>query len=326
MARTERTSGIAGSAGALAVALAMSLLLVAFVRGAPGELRKQYWATSLSGSVDDALLSGLYEAVKRNEVGWLDIDPANVIPPLEPGINLILYHVGGYCYLGEDCDRFPSSEPTGDRWGNSERRIDLEDAAARKIVIDDLVAIVQRGDEVAPDGSIVGVHLDNVHRLGAEGLAKIFNEFLEEVEAARQQGRISKARKVGYVAKNNPKGFRQALEQKLLVAPPVYQINENSRLDRDGMLDDASQIAQEIGRRCSIPVFLKTFGSDTAYTIEQNGDEVTVDVSREMARQMAQMPNISGVAWSADEGSYHPTLFAQGSPVRQVPFGSPCSE
>jgi hypothetical protein len=31
---------------------------------------------------------------------------------------------------------------------------------------------------------------------------------------------------------------------------------------------------------------------------------------------MAQMPNISGVAWSADESSYHPILFVQGSPVQ----------
>jgi hypothetical protein len=29
------------------------------------------------------------------------------------------------------------------------------------------------------------------------------------------------------------------------------------------------------------------------------------------------MPSISGAAWSADEGKYHPTIFAQGSPVRE---------
>ena len=38
--------------------------------------------------------------------------------------------------------------------------------------------------------------------------------------------------------------------------------------------------------------------------------------------QMAHAPDISGVAWSADESSYRPTLFVQGSPVRQAPFGS----
>jgi len=112
----------------------------------------------------------------------------------------------------------------------------------------------------------------------------------------------------------------------LLDAPPLYQINENAKLNADGNLDDASRIAQEIGRRCSIPVFLKTFGSDVAYTIEQDGDSVNVDVSEEMTRQMAQMPDISGAAWSADEENYHPTLFVQGSPVRQVPFGSRCSQ
>jgi hypothetical protein len=41
-----------------------------------------------------------------------------------------------------------------------------------------------------------------------------------------------------------------------------------------------------------------------------------------MARRMAQPPDISGVAWSADERSYRPTLFVQGSPVRQAPFAS----
>jgi hypothetical protein len=35
---------------------------------------------------------------------------------------------------------------------------------------------------------------------------------------------------------------------------------------------------------------------------------------------MAQMPNIAGVAWSVDEGSYHPTIFVQGSPVPQAPL------
>jgi hypothetical protein len=312
--------------GSLAGALMIGVMLASALTDTTGELKKQYWATSLSGAVDDGLLQGLYEAVARDEVGWLDVDPEHPIPLLEPGINLILYHVGGNCYIGSDCDRFPSSEPSGDRWGNTERVIDLHDAAVRKIVIEGLVAIVQRGDELAPPGSIVGVHLDNVHRLGAQGLAGVFNDFLKAVEAARLQGLISSTRKVGYIAKNNPSSFKQALDQNLLDAPPLYQINENASLNQDGILDEASRIAQDIGRRCSIPVFLKTFGSDISYTIEQNGNEVEVGVSQEMTRQIAQMPNISGAAWSADEGSYHPTLFVQGSPVRQVPFGSRCSE
>src|SRR5260370_3788181 len=220
-----------------------------------------------------------------------------------------------------DCDRFASSESTGDRWSNTERVIDLDDAAVRKIVIEDLVAIVQRGDKLAPPGSIVGVHLDNVHRRSAQGLADVFNDFLKAVEAARLQGLISRTRRVGYIAKNNPSSFKQALDQSLLDAPPLYQINENAKLNQDGILDDASRIAQEIGRRCSIPVFLKTFGSDVAYAIEQDGNNLNVAVSQEMTKQMARMPDISGVAWSADEGSSHPTLFVQGSPVRQVPFG-----
>jgi hypothetical protein len=45
-----------------------------------------------------------------------------------------------------------------------------------------------------------------------------------------------------------------------------------------------------------------------------------------MAKEMAQLPYISGVAWSVNEANYHPTLFVQGSPVREVPFGSPCGE
>jgi len=306
--------------------LAIELLLISPVKGGPESAKKQYWATSLSAIVDEAILAGLREAVARGEVGWLDVDLNYPTPPLEPGINLILYHVGGNCYIGSDCRRFPSSKPTGDRWDDAERMIDLEDPAARKIVIADLVKIVEQGDRIAPDGSIVGVHVDNVHMLGAAGLATVFNEFLLEVETARQQGRISKTRRVGYVAKNNPRGFREALDQKLLDAPPLYLINENARLNQNGILNSASRTAQEIGRRCDIPIFLKTFGSDVAFTIEQNGIDRDVPVSKEMARQMAQMPNISGVAWSVDESSYHPILFVQGSPVQEVPSGSLCRD
>ncbi|HEY7248645.1 MAG TPA: hypothetical protein VH678_32680 [Xanthobacteraceae bacterium] len=289
------------------------------------ELRKQYWATSLSGAVDDSVLQGLYEAALRGDVGWLDVDWQNPIPSIRRGINLILYHVGGNCYIGSDCDRFPSSEPTGDRWGKTERMLDLTDAVTRKIVVEDLIRMVRYGDDIALEGSIVGVHLDNVHRLNAHGIAQVFNELLRAVKAAQRSGLISKARKVGYVAKNNPKAFRQALEQKLLDAPPLYQINENARLDQAGVLDPESRIAQQIGKQCSIPVFLKTFGSDIAYTVEENGEQPNVFVTEEMAAEMAQLPDISGVAWSADEARYHPTAFVQGSPVRQVPLGSSCT-
>jgi len=309
--------------GAFARLAVCGALAVGTLYAAPGEaqeLKKQYWATSLSRSVDDVVLQGLYEAVARGEVGWLDIDPKYLIRPLRPGINLILYHVGGNCYIGHDCDRFPDSQPTGDRWSTTERAIDLDDPEVRKIVVEDLVAIVRRGDDIAPEGAIVGVHLDNVHRLDAQGLADIFNEFLIAVGAAKQQGRISKDRKVGYVAKNNPGRFKRALEEDLLTTPPLYQINENARLGADGVLDRQSQTAGEIGRRCRIPVFLKTFGSDVAFKSERDGG--TVHVTQDMARQMAQAPDISGVAWSADERSYRPTLFVQGSPVRQAPFGS----
>ena len=36
---------------------------------------------------------------------------------------------------GDDCRRFPSSEPTRDRWGNSERAINLNNPETRQIVI-----------------------------------------------------------------------------------------------------------------------------------------------------------------------------------------------
>jgi hypothetical protein len=315
-------------AGGLAGALAIGLVSICWPTDAIGELKSQYWATSLAGAVDDGVLQGLYAAVARGEVGWLDVEPKHTIPRLVPGINLILYHVGGNCYIGSDCDRFPWSEPTGDQWGNTERVIDLNDPAARRIVIEDLVAIVQQADGAAPDGSIIGVHLDNVHKLDAQGLADLFNAFLKEIEAARRQGLISKTREVGYIAKNNPKGFNEALEHGLLDAPPLYQINENATLSQDGILDSDSRIAQQVGRRYGIPVFLKTFGSDIAYTIEQNGSKANVYTSQDMTRWMAQLPNISGAAWSADERNYHPTLFVQGSPVWQArpPFGSRRSE
>jgi hypothetical protein len=35
---------------------------------------------------------------------------------------------------------------------------------------------------------------------------------------------------------------------------------------------------------------------------------------------MARLPYIAGAAWSADEGEYHPTFFAQGSPVIDMPL------
>jgi hypothetical protein len=299
-------------------ALAVGLLLIYSLAGSCGELKKQYWATSLTSTVDDGLLQGLYEAVARGETGWLDVDPKYPIPPMAPGINLILYHVGGNCYTGSDCDRFSSSEPTGDRWGDTERVIDLNDPAARKVVIEDLVTMVHQGDEIAPDGSIVGVHLDNVHRLSAQGLANVFNDFLKAVEVARNQGLISKSREIGYVAKNSPEEFKQALDQRLLEVSPLYQINENAKLSQRGMLDSESQLSQQIGRQYCIPVFLKTFGSDVAYTMIQEGQKVNVYVSEDMTTRMAQMPNISGAAWSVDEGRYHPTIFAQGSPVLQA--------
>jgi hypothetical protein len=306
----------------MAGAAAIGLSLLHPLTGATAELKKQYWATSLTRSVDNGLLQGLYKAVARGEVGWLDVDAAKSIPRLEPGINLILYHVGGNCYIGEDCERFPASEPTNDRWDEGERTIDLNDAAARKIVIEDLVALVKKADAVAPAHAIVGVHLDNVHRLGAQGLADVFNDFLKAVEAARQRGLVSSARVVGYVAKNNPVGFKQALERRLLDARPLYQINENAKLSQDGTLDRDSRIARQIGRQYCLPVFLKTFGSDVAYATEQDGDEVKIYVSKEMTRRMAQLPDISGAAWSADEGRYQPTIFVQGSPVPQAPLPS----
>jgi len=303
-------------------AAAIGLSLLHPLTAAAAELKKQYWATSLTRSVDNGLLQGLYKAVARGEVGWLDVDAAKSIPRLEPGINLVLYHVGGNCYIGEDCDRFPASEPTGDQWSDQERTIDLNDPATRKTVIDDLIALVRKGDEVAPAHAVVGVHLDNVHRLGAPGLADVFNDFLKAVEAARRRGLISGARAVGYVAKNNPEAFNQALDRKLLEARPLYQINENAKLSQDGTLDRDSRIAQQIGRQYCLPVFLKTFGSDVAYATEQDGDEVKIYVSKEMTRRMAQLPDISGAAWSADEGRYHPTIFVQGSPVPQPPLPS----
>src|SRR6185295_6387612 len=171
------------------------------------------------------------------------------------------------------------SEPTGDRWGERERRIDLSDPRTRAIVVADLVAMVRQADALAPTGAIVGVHLDNVHRLDAGGLAGIFNGYLRAVEAAKQQGRIAKGRAVGYIAKNNPQAFRTALDRRLVDAAPLYQINENAVLSEEGRLDPDSRGAQEIGRRYGIPVFLKTFGTDVAYVTDRNGSRTNVTVS-----------------------------------------------
>jgi len=281
-----------------------------------GQPKKQYWATSLSRAVDRGLLQGLQDAVARGETGWLDVNPRSSVPAMAPGTNLILYHVGGNCYTGSDCNRFPSSKPTGDRWGNEEREIDLNDPQVRRVVVEDLVNLMRQADALAPTGATVGVHLDNVHNLDADGLARVFNDYLRAVDEAKQQGLISSARTVGYIAKNNPDAFRKVLDRKLLKAAPLYQINENATLSQAGKLDDVSRAAQDIGRRYGIPVFLKTFGTDVAYTIQKDSQDVDVTVSQEMTQQMAQLPNIAGAAWSPDEAQYQPTLFAQGSPVR----------
>jgi hypothetical protein len=312
-------------ARALAIGIGAALIAAIFwLVGALGESRRQYWATSLSRTVDPSLLEGLDQAVARGETGWLDVDPKFPVPALAPGINLIFYHVGGNCYIGTDCERFPSSRPTGDRWGDKERSLDLTNPQTRKIVIADLIEIVRQADRLAPEGSTVGVHLDNVHRLDAKGLAAVFNEYLQAVADAKRAGLINPGRTVGYLAKNNPEGFMRALDHQLLTAAPLYQINENATLDENGALDDSSRVAQRIGRRYGLPVFLKTFGTDVAYTTRQGGRREKVYVSQEMTREMAQKPNISGAAWSPDEARYQPTLFAQGAPVRRVlfPYGS----
>ena len=107
--------------------------------------------------------------------------------------------------------------------------------------------------------------------------------------------------------------------QRLLEVKPLYQINENASLNQDGTLDRGSRLAQDLGRQCGIPIFLKTFGSDVAYTVEQDDEKIDIHVSQDMAREMAQKPNISGLAWSVEEENYHPTMFVQGSAVRQAP-------
>ena len=112
----------------------------------------------------------------------------------------------------------------------------------------------------------------------------------------------------------------QPRSEHLLSAVPLYQINENATLDQGGKLDDDSRVAQRIGRRYGIPVFLKTFGTDVAYRTDRGEGRVDVYVSEAMTRQMAQLRNIAGAAWSPHEREYRPTLFAQGGPVRPVWF------
>jgi hypothetical protein len=280
-----------------------------------GAARKQYWATSLSGDVEGSLLQALEDAVARGETGWFDVNPDSTAPVVTEGTNLILYHVGGNCYIGDDCARFPASKQLEGRWAEEEREIDLTDPAVRKIVVDDMIGLVKQADQWAPSGSIVGVHLDNVHRLDAGVLAELFNEFLQAVDTARKDLLISSGRAVGYVAKNNPEGFKEALDKRLLKTPPLYLINENALLGEKGEFDESTGIAQALGRSHNIPVFLMTFGSDIAYVIERDGKSEDVHVSQDMARQMAQRRNITGVAWSPDEQRYHPTLFVQGAPI-----------
>jgi hypothetical protein len=108
------------------------------------EARKQFWATSLSGGVDRTLLQALRDAVARGEVGWLDVNPDSAAPVVTEGTDLILYHVGGNCYIGNDCARFPASKALEGRWSEEEREIDLNDPDVRKIVVDDMIGLVSR--------------------------------------------------------------------------------------------------------------------------------------------------------------------------------------
>src|SRR6185295_13838525 len=107
--------------------------------GTLAESQKHYWATSLSGTVDAGILQGMREAVGRGEVAWLDVAPMSAGAAGTLGVNVILYHVGGNCRIGRDCDRFPASAPPTDGWGDTERTIDLDDPQVRKIVVADLV-------------------------------------------------------------------------------------------------------------------------------------------------------------------------------------------
>jgi hypothetical protein len=58
-----------------------------------------------------------------------------------------------------------------------------------------------------------------------------------------------------------------------------YQINENVRLRQDRTFDHDSHTAQPSGREYCIPVFLKTSGSDVAYSTEAAGDKVPRRIS-----------------------------------------------
>ena len=315
MRRLDRICGLA-----LLCLLMFGWMSITWQMFASKHAKKHYWATSLGRTVDDGVLQGLQQAVDRGEVGWLDVDPKFPVPVVTGRVNLILYHVGGNCYIGRDCARFPQSAPTGDQWGNKERTLDLKDARTRKIVVDDLVGIVQIGDRLASPGAIVGVHIDNVHKLDADSLAALFNAYVLAVEAAKAQGLVTKSRATGYIAKNNPDAVWAALDQGLLIAAPLYQINENAVLDQDGQLDAASRVAQRIGRRYGIPVFLKTFGTDVAYAVTRDDGTTTIMVSPDMTRRMAARPNIAGAAWSPDEASYRPVLFEHGASVPPVLF------
>jgi hypothetical protein len=316
------TSGNAMAFRLFAIAAAIAVVLASndWSGSAAGALKKHYWATSLSGPVDPLLLQGLRAAVEHGETGWLDIDPRARLPLEAPGINLVLYHVGGNCYIGADCMRFPSTETTGTRWDNDERAIDLYEPVVRMIVIADLMAMLQQADRVMPPRSIIGVHVDNVHKLDDRGIAALFNDYLAAVDLAKRHGAISADRVIGYIAKNNPQAFKRALDRGLLDTRPLYQIIENASLDEHGALDDISQRAQALARQFGVPVFLKTFGSDIAYKAVRGGRVANVYVSQEMTARMARLPYIAGAAWSANEADYHPTFFAQGSPVIDIPL------
>jgi len=140
------------SASALVgVALAIGRVVDASADSAAAEPKKQYWARACPARWTTRFCRVSMTPSRMARSAGLESIP-DCRSPLKAGINLlILYHVGGNCYDGADCDRFPSSEATGDSLGQG-ALIHLEDPATRTIVVDDLVARCSKGDELAPEG------------------------------------------------------------------------------------------------------------------------------------------------------------------------------
>ena len=151
------------------------------------------------------------------------------------------------------------------------------------------------------------------------GLADLFNEFLAAVEEARREGRISKDRKVGYVAKNNAAQFQRALEREAARCAAALP-DPGERRARSGR-DAGFPFARPPPRPGAAATSRCSSRRSAATSLTRSRTASEVKVSRAMASRWRRSRTFPASPGRADEEQLPPDLYVQGSPVRQFPPG-----